>query len=252
MMRKMIRALLLVACMPVLCFAQGTALKRFAVGPVDFEADREGIVVYYHGHDWRPDVSKIPIRGEDCSDLLARKECSAHPGAHCLACIEEWLPVAWDGLNEILYVAASREGKDGHRGIVLGYDLRSDQMYRIVDGYRGGLEAKGEVASSGGLIAVLNREPCDPCCSSSHIEIIDTQLRRLRTIELPTASVNETVRITGIRWTGSAVLEYSGEVRSDCRAGVSTLVRKTGGSLDIPELLKLMPGPDLPSTGLHK
>ncbi len=237
---KMIRILLLIACLPIPGRAQGAATKRFAVGPTDFEVNADGISVLYHGHYWSPDLAKLPIRAEDCQDATARKECQAHPGAVCLGCVGDWGPVAWDELNEIVYFSASvgardKASSDKPMRIVLGYDLRNEQMNRVADGYSGGFEGPGAVSPTGRYVVVADREVCDTCCSSSRLVSIDTQARSLGTFELPATADNETVRVTGLRWTGSSVVEYSAEVyrEPDCKAGVVRALRKITASLDI-------------------
>src|SRR5271165_1762065 len=119
----MMRLFLLLAWLPIFSPAQVTATKRFAVGPAEFEVDADGITVLYHAHDWRPDLSRLPIHANDCQDESTRTACKAVPGIACLECIRDWQPVAWDDLNEILYVSASIGLSGSRTRIVLSYDL---------------------------------------------------------------------------------------------------------------------------------
>ena len=183
----MSRILLLLACLPAFCTAE-----RFTLGPIEFEADAHGIVVQYHGHEWKPDLSKLGVG------------------------VTDGRPVAWDQLNEILYFTAQTS--------VLAYDLRSEQVKSVLDKYEHPYNGPGTVSPLGRYLVFTSPGTCDGCCASSYVVVIDTQARTQTSHDLP-------VRITSVRWTGEAVLEYSAEVRikPDCKVS-----RKTTGRLDIP------------------
>lgn len=176
----MVRILALLVCLAAFCSAE---TKKYNLGPVELDVDADGIVVVYHGHEWIPDLSKLPTRTEDSK------------------------PVAWDELNEILYLSASRT--------LLAYDLRSEQISRIVDSFPGG---QGTVSPSGRYVVV----------ATSYLAIIDTQAHSQGSFHLPGGAANEVVQMTGVRWTGPSVLEYSAEIHG--KQGVS---RKVNGTLDV-------------------
>ena len=186
----MSRMVLLLACLPAFCTAQ-----RFTLGPIEFEADADGIIVQYHGHEWKPDLSKLTVRVADCR------------------------PVAWDEFNEILYFTAQT--------VVLGYDLRSEQVKRIVDNYEHPYDGPGAVSPLGRHVVLISHDTCGGCCASSYLVIVDTQARKQTSYHLPAGNIasniasNEAARITSVRWTGQSVLEYSAEVRTKLDCGAS-------------------------------
>ena len=214
------RILLLLACLPTLCSSQSTQTRQFTCGPVQFEVDAGVIVVLYHGHEWTPDIAKLPIRAEDCPNGTARKECGAHPGAACLACIREWLPVAWDGLNEILYFTAST----GPKRILLGYDLRNEQIARVLESSGPAFAADGAVSPTGRYLALMTHADCATCCPSSNLTIVDTQTRKMDSVQ------DDSVSITGVRWTGPSMLTYSAEI---CKPATVSAPRQVTRSVNV-------------------
>ncbi len=68
-------------------------------------------------------MSKLPVRVADCR------------------------PVAWDEFNEILYFTAQT--------VVLGYDLRSEQVKRIVDNYEHPYDGPGVVSPLGRYLVLI-------------------------------------------------------------------------------------------------
>ena len=185
----MSRIVLLLACLPAFCAAQ-----RFTLGPIEFEADADGIVVQYHGHEWKPDLSKLGVG------------------------VAGGRPVAWDELNEILYFTAQK--------VLLGYDLRSEQVKPILEKYEHAYGGRGTVSPLGRYLVFTRFGTCEGCCASSFLVVIDTEAGTQTSHDLP-------VRITSVRWTGEAVLEYLAEVRvkPDCN-----VARKTTGRLDVSKM----------------
>jgi hypothetical protein len=192
MLLQMLRIMLFLALLPA---------KHFEFGPIEFDADADGVVVRYHGHDWTPDLSKLAI--QDCE------------------------PLAWDDLNEVLYFSAATASGD----LILGYDLRSDRIDRVVTYRNQRYESNGVVSPLGRYIALIALVGVGTC--GSFLVVVDVQEKNLRTIPLPAVSDGEAVRLTNLRWTGSTDLEYSAGVwrKSDCAAALP--VRKISGHLDV-------------------
>lgn len=192
----MSRLVLLLACLPAFCTAQ-----RFTLGPIEFEADADGIIVQYHGHEWKPDLSKLAVRVAGCR------------------------PVAWDEFNEILYFTAQT--------VVVGYDLRSEQVKRIVDNYEHPYDGPGVVSPQGRYLVLISHDACGGCCAASYLVIVDTQAGKQTSYHPPAIASDEAARITSVRWMGQSVLEYAAEVQTK---PTCTPLRKTTGRFDIATL----------------
>lgn len=227
----MSRILLPLALLPILSAAQ---TAHFTSGPTQLEVDANGLTILYHGHEWIPDLARIPLRPGDCPAAPAMKD---------RPCLSDWRPVAWDELNEILYLAAATPTTR----LILGYDLRSEQMNRVLENYQGDYDGSGAASPSGRYVVLVGDEVRGQCHSTPTLLILDTQNRQPIYYPVPAPASDETAQVVSLKWTGSSVVEYSSEVRSTagCRAGLTNPPRKLTRSLDVPQLLNLA----TPATG---
>jgi hypothetical protein len=216
------------------------AKTRIQTGPAEFYDSEEGVVIRYHGRDWKVDLSRLHIDAKECEDPDAQDKCAAHPGAACLSCITEWQPVAWDAPREIYYMAASTGMSQNRSWIVLGYDLKAGKLTRVFDDEGGGFD-KSAISPSGKYLAYVGYGVCGVCCTIGELAVADLQAPGSEPFSLHLVTVgDERPMVTALRWVGESTVEYDAEMdrESECRQGVRTPSRRLTGRLDVTQVLR--------------
>lgn len=233
--------MVLLAFLAVECAAQITVIKLpRPMGDAQFDSNSDGVTIIYRDRNWKVDLSRLPIRPDECEDAAAREECARHPGIRCLACVREWQPVAWDETRKIFYLAAGTGTAHNRPWIVLSYNLETRELTRIIDYFGGGFDNKGVVSPLGRYLAYVEYQVCGVCCTTSGLRIVDLQTRRSESFAPASKGDDERVLVNGFHWTAPATLEYEADLRreSDCRKDADSKPRRASGRLDVTQMLK--------------
>lgn len=183
-------AILICAGLASVCPAQ-----TFQLGPVQVQCDNQSVVLSYHGHDWTPVLSKLSLPTAGCE------------------------PVAWDDLNEIIYLAFRKDG-----WTIAAYDLRADRTSAVA-AYRGDYRGQAWISPLGRYLILAGSPARGRECQPDALILVDIDAHRLAPFHLPETPL----QVASIRWTGPAHAAYAANSRPGC--GVPT--RSASGPIDL-------------------
>lgn len=229
---------LVLACFAVAATAQVTATKTQktfkAIESAQLDVSSDGPVIRYDGREWKPDLSKVPIRTDDCETPEDKERCADQPATGCLLCAKEWAPVAWDEPRKVFYLATCTGPGQNREWIIFAFALTTGQLARIAGENGGGFDGSRTVSPSGQYLAYTSYGVCGVCSTSSRQAVVDIGARRSGFFEIPVTDGDEKVDITGLQWTGSSTLKYDARINreSACKEGVRKTVRYATGRVE--------------------
>jgi hypothetical protein len=148
--------------------------------------------------------------------------------------------VAWDEKRGRLFLVIPTGTAKNHPWVLVGYDLRTNQIVRYGEHVSGGVSSAAP-SPSGRYLALVDYAVCGVCCTSSNIAVADLQDRRmgLRPRER-TDTALDAFLIDDFRWTSESELEYQGEAHSQdaCHQNPESYTKqKRTGRLKVSDFL---------------
>ncbi len=220
--------------------AQVTTTKRArSIGPAELEVTSEGVSVFVRGREYAIDPTQLRMSPSQCEENSARHACAASAGKNCLACIQEWQPIAWDDPQQILYIGASTGSGHNRPWMLLAFALRFRKLKQIGSYEGGGFDGNGSVSASGQYLAYVQYEVCGVCCTESQIAVVNLGTLRSRVFPIPAQGDYRSL-IQELRWTRPATLFYRATQTSEaaCRAGGQLKPRTRSGLIEVADSLR--------------